>query len=123
MQTVAKALKRTVGRSQDFAARYGGEEFVVVLTGIDRLGALDVAERLRAHVERMLIAHENGAQRVTISIGIVSIRSREQLDPAAVLREADRALYTAKALGRNQVHENRVFPKSLRRPTEDVATA
>lgn len=123
LQTVSKALKQTVGRSQDFAARYGGEEFVVVLTGIDRLGALDVAERLRAHVEGMLIAHENGAQRVTISTGIVSIRSRDQLDPAAVLREADRALYTAKALGRNQVHENRVFPKSLRRPTEDVATA
>jgi diguanylate cyclase (GGDEF)-like protein len=123
LQTVAKALKQTVGRSQDFAARYGGEEFVVLLTGIDRLGALDVAERLRAHIENMLIAHENGAQRVTISTGIVSIRSRDQLDPAALLREADRALYTAKALGRNQVHENRVFPKTLRRTTEDVATA
>jgi diguanylate cyclase (GGDEF)-like protein len=123
LQTVAKALKRTVGRSQDFAARYGGEEFVVVLTGIDRLGALEVAERLRELVESMLIAHENGSQRVTISIGIVSIRSRERLDPAALLREADRALYTAKTLGRNRVHELRVFPKALRRGTEDVVTA
>ncbi len=123
LQTVGTALKRSVGRTGDFAARYGGEEFVVLLTGIDRLGALEVAERLRAHVEEMLIAHEGGSHRVTISIGIVSIKDRAGLDPAALLREADRALYTAKALGRNRVHENRIFPKGLRRRTEDVATA
>jgi diguanylate cyclase (GGDEF)-like protein len=120
LQEVAKGLRQTVSRNQDFAARYGGEEFVIVLTGIDRLGALDVAERLRTRVEGMLIAHENGAQRLTISIGIVSIHSRDALDPATILLEADRALYRAKALGRNRVHEHRAFP---RRPTEDVATA
>jgi diguanylate cyclase (GGDEF)-like protein len=120
LQAVAKGLRQTVSRNQDFAARYGGEEFVIVLTGIDRLGALDVAERLRTRVEGMLIAHENGAQRLTISVGIVSIRGRDALDPAALLLEADRALYRAKALGRNRVQEHRLFP---RRPTEDVATA
>lgn len=120
LRAVAKGLKQTVSRNHDFAARYGGEEFVVVLSGIDRLAALDVAERLRALVEGMLIAHESGAQRLTISIGIVSIRGGDTLDPAALLLQADRALYRAKALGRNRVHEHRVFPQ---RPTEDVATA
>jgi diguanylate cyclase (GGDEF)-like protein len=123
LRVVAKALKRTLGRGQDFAARYGGEEFVILLTDIDRIGALDVAERLRARVEGLLIAHDNGSHRVTVSIGIVSVRGREQLDAAALLRTADRALYTAKALGRNRIYEERVFPKSLQRKTEDVATA
>ncbi len=102
---VLKAAAQELGavvRSTDFAARYGGDEFVVLLVRTGAEGAAGVAEKVRARVERMGRRLGYPAGLVTASIGVASF------DPGVpekedVLVAADRALYRAKAAGRNQV--------------------
>jgi diguanylate cyclase (GGDEF)-like protein len=95
---------RSAIRATDLAARYGGDEFVVILTRTDLPGATRVAEALRAGVERVGQRLGYGQGAVTVSIGIA------EYDPAQppagdLLVDADRALYRAKAAGRNKVIE------------------
>jgi diguanylate cyclase (GGDEF)-like protein len=94
-------------RIGDLTARYGGEEFAVVLPNTDRIGALQVAERVRASVSGAARPHAASpvCDRVTLSIG-VGCRIPQQVDaadPRTLIEEADRKLYTAKRLGRNRV--------------------
>ena len=78
-------------RSTDMLARWGGEEFAVLLPGCDGPGAALVLERLRG-------ATPEG---ITCSVGAVSVGPDESLD--AAMRWADRALYEAKARGRDRL--------------------
>jgi diguanylate cyclase (GGDEF)-like protein len=90
-------------RSTDLAARYGGDEFVMVLvrTGVD--GALGVAEKVRGGVEAMgqRLGYPPGL--VTASIGVAEFVPGREPGTEDVLVVADRALYRAKASGRNKV--------------------
>jgi len=90
-------------RSTDLAARYGGDEFVLVLvrTGMD--GALGVADKVRASVEAMgeRLGYAKGL--VTASVGVAEFVPGKGPETEDVLVAADRALYRAKASGRNQV--------------------
>ncbi len=101
LQAVADEIRRTI-RNTDLAARYGGDEFVVLLTRTDRAGALRVADAVRERVEQASdrLGFHNG--QITVSIGVA------EYDPAApgegpLLERADRALYLAKAAGRNTI--------------------
>jgi diguanylate cyclase (GGDEF)-like protein len=88
-------------RSTDLAGRYGGDEFVVVLVGTGKDGAVGVADKVRGAVEELgeRLSYPRGL--VTVSIGVAEYRpDKEEED---VLVAADRALYRAKAGGRNQV--------------------
>jgi diguanylate cyclase (GGDEF)-like protein len=89
-------------RLTDLAGRYGGDEFVVVLVGTGVDGGRGVAEKVRASIEEA--GHTMGypAGLVTASIGVAEY-SPEQKGDEDVLVAADRALYRAKAAGRNQV--------------------
>lgn len=89
-------------RSTDLAGRYGGDEFVVVLVGTGELGAVGVAEKVRAAVEDVGKSMGYPAGVVTASIGVAEYRPTEHTDED-VLVAADRALYRAKAGGRNRV--------------------
>jgi diguanylate cyclase (GGDEF)-like protein len=89
-------------RASDFAARNGGEEFVIVLPDTPKDGATRVAEGLRAKIER--IAIPGIEQPITASIGVASF-PEDATEPALLLRSADRALYLAKANGRNTVQQ------------------
>jgi diguanylate cyclase (GGDEF)-like protein len=89
-------------RAGDFAGRYGGEEFVVLLPDTDKAGALELAEKLRLAVSLLRVP---GTERpLTTSCGVASYPADAQ-DPERLLRLADRALYAAKAAGRNRVAE------------------
>ncbi len=94
---VARLLKETV-RKYDSCARYGGEEFVVVLPETHLAGAQVVAENIRRRIEGALFSRERIP--VTVSLGIAEYPLHAGT-PEGLLRKADRALYDAKASGRN----------------------
>jgi len=108
---VGRVIKDTV-RPVDLVSRYGGEEFAVVLPSTTKEHAVEAAERIRAAVE--LAAFENEehqpAGKLTLSAGVATY-SGDARDAAELVRNADRALYEAKADGRNRV---RIFADSLR---------
>jgi len=105
LRRVTRCIQEIMHRGGDLVARYGGEEFVVVLfnTGID--GAAVVAEKLRAAVEALEISHGASAAApvVTISVGYATLSPRDEGSPEALVAAADKALYAAKAAGRNCV--------------------
>jgi diguanylate cyclase (GGDEF)-like protein len=86
-------------RTSDFAARYGGEEFLILLPDTDRTAALDVAEKLRRAIEHADISQIGS---LTASFG-VAVLPDDTGEPEQLMRKADRALYAAKAAGRNRV--------------------
>lgn len=92
-------LLRAESRNVDLAARLGGEEFVVVLDGVDLRGAAVFAERLRERVARESAV---SAVACTVSLGVAQL-APHHAGPDDVLRDADTALYAAKAAGRNRV--------------------
>ncbi len=103
LRAVADALARE-SRTTDAVYRYGGEELLVLLAEQTLEGALIVSERMRAAVHRLGLAHaDNEAGVVTISIGAAACLHGAQTDPSDAIRRADRALYAAKAQGRNRV--------------------
>lgn len=101
LKEVAAILRKAV-RSVDLAARYGGEEFVLVLEGSGELGGLQMAERIRQEIEKMVLHSENGPVRVTLSLGL-AVYPDHGTDKERLIRLADQALYRAKKQGRNRV--------------------
>ena len=92
---------RHVLRRSDVRCRYGGDEFLIVLPETGEAGALRVGEWLRAEIEQIQV---NSQDRVvpTISVGVATAHAGE-MTGAALVDRADRALYEAKAAGRNCV--------------------
>ena len=104
LQAVAGCIRRNTRTAEDLGARYGGEEFVLLLPGLDAAGALAAAERVRAEVAALGIAHPGSpAGRVTVSIGVAVARPRFGEASVLLVREADAVLYEAKHAGRNRV--------------------
>ena len=107
LRAVADTLQREI-RTGDGAYRYGGEEFLVLLAEQTLDRAQIVAERLRRAVRALAHAHaDNEAGVVTISIGAAQCPRGDRTDPADAIKRADRALYAAKAQGRDGVAADR----------------
>ncbi len=98
---VADVIRRTV-RKTDIAARYGGEEIVVLLPNTDMRAAGIVAEKIRHDIETTVLMFGQETVHVTASIGI-ACSFEPSTDFKYVLEAADKALYRAKAGGRNRV--------------------
>ena len=104
LRILARQIQRSVGRPGDVAARFGGEEFAVLLPDTDLKGARYIAERIRCDVERCSMTLDTGQRlAATVSIGLVSVGPDSVGGPKSLIREADDALYKAKANGRNAV--------------------
>jgi diguanylate cyclase len=100
--TVLKRVGAIIGstlRRSDVCGRIGGEEFAVVLPHTTEDAALGIAEKLRNAIADMSIDFGGQRLKVTISIGVAA----GMHDLAALLAHADKAMYRAKAQGRNQV--------------------
>ena len=98
---VAEGLRCAL-RPNDMLARYGGEEFALLLPQTEEAGALVLAERLRRTVAEIRVQDVNGGwlPRVTISVGVSADTGQ---DLAALISDADAALYRAKKAGRDRV--------------------
>jgi diguanylate cyclase (GGDEF)-like protein len=99
LAAVGVALQSTV-RESDFVGRYGGEEFIMLLPNTGGEGAVEVAERVRASIADIRVL--DGDRGITASFG-VGVFPDDAADAARLIRAADRALYRAKANGRNRV--------------------
>jgi diguanylate cyclase (GGDEF)-like protein len=103
LRAVADVIKACARRPGDVAARYGGEEFVVLLPGVRRERVHALAEEIREAVEALALPHPGHALgRITVSVGVAAVSAPESLQ-ATLVDAADRALYRAKAAGRNAV--------------------
>ena len=104
LKKVAWILNGCTTRACDLFARYGGEEFVAVLIGTNAEGALMVANKMHAALAEHAIKHEfsKAADRITISVGVATMTPGENNKPEQLIEAADKALYEAKAQGRNQ---------------------
>ncbi len=99
LKAVSAALAR-FARPQDLVARFGGEEFAVLAMDLGETEAEYFFEGLRARIENLVVQFNDQRIPITTSIG-VCVDRLDSLD--AMLTEADRLLYLAKAGGRNQV--------------------
>jgi diguanylate cyclase (GGDEF)-like protein len=98
LAAVGRLLAASI-RASDFAARFGGEEFLLLLPETDRRGAMELAEKVRRQIERTELVQTGP---ITASFGVASL-PEDAVDPEELVRKADRALYMAKAQGRNRV--------------------
>ena len=99
LAAVGTALRSCI-RASDFAGRFGGEELLVLLPDTTAEDAAGQAERIRSTIASIRVP---GVERtITVSIGVADLIQHGG-DASGLLRQADRALYTAKAMGRNRV--------------------
>jgi diguanylate cyclase (GGDEF)-like protein len=99
-------------RSLDSAGRFGGEEFLVILGKTDIHKALQTAERIRQAVDEHVFTCEDMSLHITISVGLTRVTS-EDSNGVSLIDRADKALYEAKAAGRNRVNvASNNFPDS-----------
>lgn len=107
LQAVSSKICGYLDRPRNLTARYGGEEFVVLLPETDAEGAKGVAEAILTGVAASDINLENEVEacRVTVSIGLSVVLPEEGIAPEELIKAADKALYMAKAEGRNCVRE------------------
>lgn len=103
LHQVAIALDQAVSRPRDFVARYGGEEFICLLPETSQAAAVQLAERMRQHVEDLHYIHEfsETANVITISVGVASMIPGKKQAKEELIDLADKALYLAKSDGRN----------------------
>ena len=102
LQSFADTVRRNV-RDTDVLARWGGEEFVLLLCDTPAADAVTLMERLRQAVQAMQVPVAQGGQPITVTVSIGLARHAPADPLAGTLERADRALYAAKAGGRNRV--------------------
>ena len=103
LQALGTLLLSQTRATQDVACRYGGEEFLVVMPGATPEAALCQAEQWRLAFERTCVTYAGRTYHATFSAGVAAFPTDGQTGDE-LLRAADRALYIAKAGGRNRVH-------------------
>lgn len=120
---VASLLLQSLRCKDDFAARFGGEEFVVLLPATEREGAMVVAERIRKLVE---VAGSPALQDrglpprlSTVSCGVSSCLPTQHMRQDDLIDAADKALYRAKAAGRNQVRWGELASSGRKKPSAE----
>lgn len=121
LKEAASLFARLCQRPGDLVSRYGGEEFAVLLPETDISGAAFVAEKLRSSLAAMeLVVVKTGtAKQVTLSLGVCATVPQPRGSPECLVEAADRALYEAKRLGRNQLARGNI--KSAGPPGQIVA--
>jgi len=108
LKEVANIIKSKC-RQVDVTGRYGGEEFVVMLSGAREKDAADVSEKIRSAVAAKAFKLAGKNYSTTISLGVVQYTDEKNKD--VLIEKADKALYRAKATGKNKVCLYSKLPK------------
>ncbi|MEH6593175.1 MAG: GGDEF domain-containing protein, partial [Halioglobus sp.] len=105
LQQLADLMQRATSRAGEVVARYGGEEFILVLPGATQATAMRTAHRLKGLIMDEAILHETSEVEayITVSQGLVTVSPEGELEPEALIKMADDALYQAKDSGRNTI--------------------
>ena len=108
LREVARTLRASVRRPADLVARYGGEEFAVVLPETERSGAIAMADTVRERLRLRGLPHggPGAGPLVTLSIGCTSMVPTCGDATEELIKRADRALYEAKAAGRDRARSS-----------------
>ncbi len=104
LRGIGDVIHRSI-RTVDSAYRYGGDEFLVLLPETDYVGAFVVAEKIKAGSEEIGLAMGDGDLLTSVSIGLVS-HPEDGGTVEELVASADRAMYHAKSLGKNQISGN-----------------
>jgi len=97
-------ILQNAARKGDTVSRIGGEEFVLFLPNTEETDAAAIAERIRYTVSRTTMStHRKQPIQITVSAGVAGTRKYTAVTPQMLYAQADRALYLAKAQGRNRV--------------------
>jgi diguanylate cyclase (GGDEF)-like protein len=110
-------------RSVDSLGRYGGEEFLLIMPETDTDGAAASAENLRREVASSPMDFDGVELAVTLSAGVAGGTGATSFDLTTMLNDADVALYTAKSLGRDQVHTYRAIDEDADVPRAAIDVA
>jgi len=102
LRVLAAAVKKIV-RATDTICRFGGEEFIVLMPEAMRDEAMAMAERLREKVSDITVVAPEGTLSLTISLGVAALEPDKDESLESLIGRADKAMYNAKAAGRNTV--------------------
>lgn len=104
LRQVAQVIQNAAKRAIDLPARYGGEEFAVILPNTDQEGAILVAQDIQTGVKELGISHSASkvCDTVTVSLGVSNTIPSVITSPELLINAADKALYQAKAEGRDR---------------------
>jgi diguanylate cyclase (GGDEF)-like protein len=107
LKQIVDACRKTI-RNTDILGRYGGDEFVILCPETSMYGAMEIAERLRQKVGQITFQANDKTNTLTISGGLACLESmaNKNVKLENFIEEADKALYHAKAEGRNRIHTN-----------------
>ena len=112
LQQLARILRAAASRSTDLCARVGGEEFVVLMAATGERGSRLVAKEIQENLHRENIIHTaNNTGRLTVSIGINTLIPDRNSSIEEFFEAADKALYSAKLLGRNHIEAHSISAK------------
>lgn len=100
LQVIANTLKKHIDENT-FIARYGGEEFVMVMSKINKTDLVTRLNAIRKEIARLPFKFKNDKVSITVSVGVSHINKKDNYHTA--FERADKALYKAKAQGKNQV--------------------
>jgi len=102
LQKFGEVLREST-RASDISGRMGGDEFLLVMTHLDEKSTRLTVERLRGQFAALKFSFGGDTVSVTASFGIAGFQGKEPPEFSKLVRQADKALYTGKRAGRNQV--------------------
>lgn len=121
LRTFAQEVRQRL-RGSDVVGRWGGEEFGLVLPATDAAGALRLVEQIREAVAQLSLDDDDGRVfGLTVSAGIAVAPPDGSLNAEQLFTQADRALYRAKADGRNRVEVHDALPSRSGEPLPRLA--
>jgi diguanylate cyclase len=100
LRAVGESLARSFIRKNDFIARYGGDEFAVILPDTSAAHTAKIVERFLTYVRAITIPYADDSASMSCSVGYTEVVAEDTV--LALVKRADKALYQAKAGGRDR---------------------